>query len=118
MSVLWWLIVGHALGDFVLQTDTMAKGKNRHRPADPSSAWSQYLPGWPYWLAAHALVHGGIVALATGSVLLGLAETAAHAAIDFGKTEKWYGLHFDQFLHIACKCLWAALLYFGVVCEP
>lgn len=107
MDTLWWLIVGHALGDFVLQTDTMAKGKSRHRRLEPSL--SQYLPTWQYWLTSHALIHGGIVTLATGSTLLGFAEFVAHWVIDFGKNEQWYGLHTDQGLHLVCKLGWFTL---------
>ena len=108
-AVLWYLLVGHALGDFVLQSDAMAKGKNRHRNEQPAGAFSYY-PRWGYWLGAHALVHGGIVSLVTGSVALGMAETLAHALIDFGKNENWYGIDVDQVLHVLCKFAWLGVL--------
>ena len=105
---LWWLSVGHALADFVLQTDTMAKGKNRHRKPH-SGPDGKYQPAWGYWLSAHALIHGGVVALVTGSVLLGVLESICHAMIDFGKGEDWYGFNADQTLHVGCKIIWAAV---------
>ncbi len=95
------LLVGHALADFVLQSDAMGRGKNRHNniPKDADSSF----PRWYYWLSAHALIHGGIVYLLTGSLALGLIETFAHGLIDFAKCEGKIGLNTDQALHIACK---------------
>jgi len=108
---LWWLIVGHCIADFWAQSPDMAKGKNRHRVIDPASL----PPGqtlqrvWPYFLTAHAVIHGAAVAAITGNVWLGLAETAAHWVIDFSKCEGWFGIHVDQALHGACKIAWWAL---------
>lgn len=102
---LFLLFVGHALADFALQSSDMAKGKNRNRRTEPPPG-ARYQPTWYYWLSAHGLIHGGMVYLVTGSVLLGALETLAHMAIDFGKCENWYGIHTDQGLHIACKFLW------------
>lgn len=118
MTELWWMLVGHAVMDFSLQTEPMARGKNRHR--QPSEALMGALraggsqtppraslqPSWAYWLTAHALHHGGAVALATGRLDLGLAEAVAHWGIDFGKCEGWYNIHVDQALHITCKLMW------------
>jgi len=108
VTLLFWLLVGHAVMDFSLQTDTMAKGKNRNRPVDPSviPPGQKFQPTWGYWLTSHALHHGGAVALVTGRIDLGIAEAVAHWGIDFGKCESWYGIHVDQGLHIACKLAW------------
>ena len=95
------LLVGHALGDFVLQSDAMGSGKNRHNNV-PRDADTNF-PRWYYWLSAHSLVHGGIVYLLTGSLVLGLVETFAHALIDFLKCEGKIGMNTDQALHILCK---------------
>jgi hypothetical protein len=43
MHLLWWLIVGHALADFVLQSVTMAVGKAPSRPGAPGGL------SWYYW---------------------------------------------------------------------
>lgn len=112
ISNLLLLIFGHVVGDFVFQSDAMAKGKNRHRQIDMGSIPPGQAPQtvWPYFLTAHAIVHGGIVTIVTGNILLGLAETVAHWIIDFGKCESWYGIHIDQLLHFVCKLLWVALL--------
>jgi hypothetical protein len=91
------LVCGHALGDYALQNDFVAKNKARKGS----------IPGfWPYVLGSHALMHGMLVTIATGSTLLGMAETLAHALIDFGKCEGWFGINTDQLLHLGCKAVW------------
>ncbi|MCS7269838.1 MAG: hypothetical protein NZ703_02035, partial [Gemmataceae bacterium] len=68
-------------------------------------------------LAAHALVHGAVVGLVfhmfgagwTWVTLLFLLESGAHALIDWGKCQGWYGIHIDQGLHLLCKCVWCSL---------
>ena len=113
IALLFALLAGHALVDFSLQTEWMARAKSRH--AGPPAAYDPKLHGpvqaiWPYVLSAHALQHGLAVYLVTGQLVLGLAETVAHALIDFAKCERLYGIHTDQALHVACKVLWIAML--------
>ncbi len=106
-TMLWWLVVGHAVGDFWAQSDALAKMKNRHRDSAafaPPGQRPQII--WPYALTAHAIMHGAAVTLATGSVWLGLAETVAHWVIDFSKCEGWIDIHSDQAMHVACKMIW------------
>lgn len=100
----WWLLVGHALVDYPLQGEAMATEKDRH-----SKSPLQAQVPWFYWLTAHALIHGGAVALITQSIWLGLAETVLHWFIDFIKCDGWTNIHQDQALHVACKVVWAAL---------
>ena len=104
---LFWLIVGHAVADYPLQGDFLARGKNHRQP----------LPGVPWWqcLVWHAAMHAGAVALATGSVALGCAEFVVHCAIDYGKCDGRYGFNADQALHVACKFAWCGLLLAGFV---
>lgn len=97
ISILWWLIIGHAAADYGIQTEYVATMRNRKHAA------------WVYPLTAHALIHGGVVAFITGSIILGLAETIAHWCIDFGKCEGWFGIHSDQGMHVGCKVMWFAL---------
>ncbi len=106
-EVFYWLIIGHFVMDFWAQSDALAKMKNRHRsPASfaPPGQTPQIL--WPYALTAHAAMHGAAVALVTGEIGLGLAETVSHWIIDFGKCENFYGIHFDQAMHLLCKLAW------------
>jgi len=101
MVLFFKLLIGHALADFVLQSDTMARAKDRH--GDFAHTVSANFPPWYYWLGAHALVHGGVVYLVTGSALLGAIEVVLHATIDYAKCERWIGFHQDQAAHLVCK---------------
>lgn len=95
------LVSAHALADYPLQGDFLAKAKNASAP----------IPGVPWWQAlwAHAAIHGGFVGVITGSVWLGLAEAGAHVAIDHAKCRGWIGYNVDQAAHIACKVAWVTL---------
>ena len=99
------LVAGHALCDYPLQGDFLARAKNRAMP----------IPGVPWYqaLGAHAVIHGAAVALITGIPLLGLAETVAHAAIDDAKCTGRIGFNTDQALHVGCKLFW--VLIAGVI---
>ena len=100
---LLFLMAGHFWADFILQSNEMSKGKNRHRPplGIPPGQAPQTI--WPYWLTAHAVIHGTVVYFITGSLEAGIIEAMCHWIIDFGKCENWYGIHFDQTLHAVCK---------------
>lgn len=96
--------VKHYIADFVLQTNWVARGKERSA-------------GWVGPLAAHAGIHGGLtllIVLATRPALwwLGLIDFGIHIAIDRAKTitalrcrfqptqaKFWWLLGFDQLLH-------------------
>ena len=108
MELLVMLLVVHAVADFALQSNDMAKGKNRNQPHDLSKIPLGQTPMviWPYWLTSHALIHGGAVSLITGIWWLGLIETVIHWTIDYAKCENWTGIHTDQGLHVACKIIW------------
>ena len=95
------LCAGHALADYPLQGDFLAKAKNRAKP-------SPFIP-WYQALCTHAAIHGGFVAVITGIWWLGLAEAVAHAAIDDAKCTGRIGFNTDQALHIACKALWLVI---------
>ena len=108
LETVFLLIIGHAIADFALQSDTMAKGKNRNREDRSLVPPGQvYTPTWGYWLSAHSAVHAGMVYLITGSTLLATLELVLHFAIDYGKCENWYGVNQDQAKHIICKFIWA-----------
>jgi hypothetical protein len=95
------LLIGlHALCDYPLQGDFLARGKDYFKP----------LPGVPWYqcLLAHAAIHG----LAVGCVLgpgFGIAEFVAHAVTDHLKCAKCFGFNVDQGIHIACKVAWVGL---------
>ena len=104
------LIVAHVFVDFSLQSDLMGKAKNKNNESYPRLVGEGYVPYWPYWLTAHAVIHGGAVYLATGSLLFGCIEIIAHWIIDFAKCEKWTNTNQDQLLHVLCKIIYIGFL--------
>jgi hypothetical protein len=116
--MLFVLLAGHALGDYAWQTEAIATCK-----CPGSTNPLQKSVPWPYWLTAHSLVHGGIVAVivkwwghsADAAVALGIAETAIHFAIDFAKCRNLFGMAIDQWLHVGCKVAWWAILAKGML---
>lgn len=101
IHVMFWLLVAHAVCDVPLQTG--CGSKHRHRPEGANGMWL-------YGLSAHALIHAGGVALATGSVALGIAEFFAHWITDFLKCDGYYGMKTDQGLHLIAKIVWATIV--------
>lgn len=101
LELLALMIVWHALADYPLQGDFLAKAKNR----------TAHIPGVPWYqaLGAHAAIHAGGVGVITGSVWLGLAEFAAHFLIDDAKCKGRIGFNTDQALHMVCKLVWVAI---------
>ena len=102
MDLFFMLLAAHALCDYPLQGDFLARGKNHRAP----------LPGVPWWqcLWAHALIHGGAVALLTHRWEIGVLEMAAHAVIDNAKCAGRISFNTDQALHVACKIVWVLIV--------
>ncbi|WP_245958447.1 DUF3307 domain-containing protein [Pelagibacterium sediminicola] len=98
MTLTLMLLAVHWVADYPLQGDFLAQAKQKG-------------PLRVYHLVAHAGIHGGGVALVTGSVWLGLAEWVAHTIIDELKVRGWTSFALDQVLHIICKAVWLAILF-------
>lgn len=109
IETLFMLLVGHALADFVLQPEAMGRGKNRNN--EIHSGDQSMFPHWSYWMTGHSLIHGGIVFLVTGNILLGLIESLAHWVVDFLKCEGRLTMHQDQAIHVMFKVLFAAFVW-------
>lgn len=99
LTVLLTLLFLHALADYPLQGDFLAKAKNRHAP----------IPGVPWWQAmfAHTMIHAGFVFMATGSIALALAEMVVHWVVDDNKCSGQLSFNQDQAIHVLCKVFWA-----------
>lgn len=97
------LVAAHALCDYPLQGDFLAKAKNRTAP----------IPGVPWWQAmgAHCAIHGGAVALITGYWWLGVAEASVHFNVDNAKCRGFLTFNQDQALHVAYKVLWVGVVW-------
>ena len=110
------LLIGHVLADYPLQGAFLSVAKNRHADASALFGGKPAPRGlWIHALTAHSLVHAGAVWIVTGSLALGMAEWVLHWVIDFAKCEKWTSYTADQFLHVACKLVFAALVGLGIV---
>lgn len=103
MRILLLLLAGHALADYPLQGDFLARGKNR-LTAFPGMSWQQLM-------FAHCLIHMGMVLLVTGNAWLALAEFVIHYATDVAKCEGYIDFNVDQAIHYGCKVLWAIIAW-------
>ena len=95
IGMLILLLLGHALADYPLQGDFLAKAKNHTAP----------IPGVPWWqaMAAHCAIHAGFVFAITQSPALAVVEFVAHFATDRLKCAGRIGFNTDQAIHVACK---------------
>lgn len=98
MLTLIALLTAHFFADYAGQGDFMAKAKNQYNP----------IPDVPWWqvLGAHAMIHGGLVALITGIWWLCPLEAAAHFVTDDAKCRGRISYNTDQAIHVGCKVLW------------
>lgn len=116
--MLFFLLAGHALMDFALQSDAMATCKCRKADLPLQKA----VP-WYYWLTAHALLHGAAVGVVVAwfgypmhlAVGYAVAETVVHWVADYAKCANLTNIHGDQFIHVISKVVWWALLTQGAV---
>jgi hypothetical protein len=104
-GLLFAFAIAHALADFPLQGDYLAREKVRGQALNLSS--------WAVALSAHSLLHAGAVWIVSGSMMLGAVEFGLHWLIDLGKGEGRYGLLVDQGLHLACKAAYVSFLVWG-----
>lgn len=110
IEMFFYLVAVHALCDYPLQGDFLAKAKNHNDTEICKFMGSGF---WVHALTAHSLIHGLGVGLITGFWWLGLCETLAHWVIDYGKSDNRYNIHIDQALHIVCKILWVVVVING-----
>lgn len=106
LALLAGFAVMHALADFPLQGDYIAKQKARRQAESPQV--------WIVALTAHCLIHAGGVWLVSGSLAFFAAEFVLHFLIDFGKGEQKFGFLTDQMLHLACKAAYVVLIAAGI----
>lgn len=100
-ALLFVLIAWHAIADFALQNDFVAKAKNPETPVPGIS--------WPAVLLAHSLIHAFGVFLFTDMLTLAVIETASHFLIDYEKCRRRITFIQDQLLHVACKVLYVVM---------
>ena len=99
--------IAHALADFPLQGDYLARMKCREQAGSASE--------WIISLTAHSLVQAGGVWIVSGSAILGFTELCLHWLIDLGKGEGKFGYLTDQVLHLGCKLAYVVVLMQGLL---
>ena len=108
-------VIGHALGDYPLQGEFLAMGKNRHHSASiPNPGKGSPTHIWIHCLTAHCLIHSGTVWIVTGLFSYAIVEFVLHWIIDFLKCENITTFTQDQVLHIGCKGIFVIMLWQGV----
>lgn len=106
-GLLFLLIFGHFMADFVLQSQAMSKAKNS--TTNPKEIWIPIMIG-------HCMIHAGIVYLITWKLWLAIYELVVHFIIDDLKckgmlTDSKYAFAKDQVLHILDMVIIAVLFY-------
>jgi hypothetical protein len=95
----------HTLGDFALQSEAMARGKEKGGETKKNEMRF-------YWLSAHALIQGGLIFLVFGNPYLFIIEVITHFFIDLAKTHNRTNIHQDQGTHIALRFSYALIEVF------
>ena len=103
MEIFAWLLIGHAIADYPMQSEWVARAKQPGFTFDGEAIW-------PSVLACHAGIHAGAVKLVTGSWLLAGLEFVAHAGIDYSRGRGLLSYNGDQAAHVGCKVLDGACL--------
>jgi hypothetical protein len=101
-TMLFAMIIMHAIADFPLQGAFLAQGKNRHL-AHSEFQGEEPRALWFYCLSAHSLIQAGGVWLVTGNAMIAAVEFIVHWALDYAKCEGWTNFHVDQLAHVLCK---------------
>jgi len=104
--LLFLFIFAHCLADFGLQHDYFAKAKSWEFKRDDKS------PPWWMFMAAHCMIHAGLVYLVSGVYWFAVIEFGAHYLIDFYKTAGRFNAVTDQCLHVVSKLCYMGLLYY------
>jgi len=111
ITLLFALLIGHAICDFALQGEFLSTAKNRHANLDRFFGEKNIPRGlWFHALGAHSFIHAAPVWILTGSVGLAAIEVVLHWLIDFAKCEGWTKFGTDQFLHFTCKVAYVILV--------
>lgn len=112
IEILFILLFLHFLADFSLQSEAMAKGKNRHFKPEYVPEGQKYKITWFYWLIAHAFIQGGLIFIFFPIVWIALIEVVFHFLLDFFKCDNITNPHIDQGLHILLRIIYATVIFY------
>ena len=110
-SQLFYLLCGHALTDYVLQSPEMSRRKQpraRLFEGPDTVERAQYGPWW-WWMLAHSLINGMLVGYLLHWWVLGLLETLVHFGLDTAKGMGKLTTTQDQVGHLLSKVVWMLL---------
>ncbi|AIK68317.1 membrane protein [Rhizobium phage vB_RleM_P10VF] len=108
LALFFLLLFAHYVADYPMQQFLCrVKNPNRKRGIDDDIA---DIP-WTYGMTAHCGIHAGFVLMLTGSVIFAMIEFVVHFATDWLKCENWIGYRTDQFIHVATKAVFVALIF-------
>ena len=110
IEILFIMFFLHCLGDFVFQTDPMAKGKNRHKKPDYIPEGQKTKITWFYWLSAHAIIQGGLIFIFFPIIWIALIEVISHFILDFLKCDNVTNPHIDQTCHYLLRIIYTIIL--------
>ena len=110
IEILFMMLFLHFLGDFSLQSDAMAKGKNRHRMPENIPEGQKIKKVWFYWLSAHAFIQGGIIFIFFPVLWIVLLEVVFHFILDFMKCDNITNPHIDQAFHFLLRIVYTIIL--------
>lgn len=100
----WWLLVGHMFADTAFQSEHMCWLK---RPQEERS--TTLMGPWWFWMAAHGIINGAMVAFILNIWWLGPLEALHHGFTDYGKCRGWWGFWADQVSHAVAKGVWIVI---------
>lgn len=106
VGLLFALLIGHALADYALQTSFISKAKCPCFWEGKGTQWN-----WVVVLAAHSLIHAGMVWIVTGMMWIALVELTLHFMIDKLKCDERFGFRTDQGLHVLCKAMFVVVIF-------
>jgi len=115
LGMLFLLLMAHAVTDFGLQSEWMARAKNFRVPPSLPPPGQRPNVVWPFVLLAHALINAAGVYVVTQRMGFAVFECVAHFGIDLLKCYGGTDVYRDQFLHLSTKLMIAATVAWGSV---
>lgn len=111
IEILFVLLFLHFLADFSLQSEAMAKGKNRHFRSEYILKGEKNKITWFYWLTAHTFIQGGLIFIFFPIIWIALIEVVFHFLLDFLKCDNVTNPHIDQGLHVLLRIIYAMVIF-------
>jgi hypothetical protein len=116
LMIFFLYLFAHCIADTALQTDAMAKGKNKNREIDLSRVpkGQKAMNLWYMWLTHHSVIQAGCVFFVSYflmrnlyiSFAFAMIELFSHWIIDFNKCNNNLNPISDQLWHLVFKLIY------------